>query len=169
MVWLGGSWFSFEVKQMHIYAVFVWIALISAYILFSLQGFVQKLHLLSIGLLLGSFHFLLQQLMAMDPILIVGNPKWDTALILAVVATVIQRKELEQIAGLSIACLLGDLYQSGMHSWTNLHSLGGSDFRDQWWLSVFAARTLTIIMQTAYGGCKAVVQSWMDRRGGWKK
>lgn len=88
---------------------------ISIAILFVIQGFIHKLHLLSIGLLLGSLHFLLQQLLEMDPILIVRNSDWDIALLLALIAVVLQRNPLEQIAALSMGYLLGDMYQAGIH------------------------------------------------------
>ncbi|NEW06099.1 hypothetical protein GK047_08765 [Paenibacillus sp. SYP-B3998] len=167
--WLVFSHLGFSIHHVHIQLVYLWILCICIGILYVTQGFVHKLHLLSIGLLLGSLHFLLQQLLEMDPILIVRNSEWDTALLLAVIATVLQRNELEQIAGLSIGYLLGDMYQAGIHQANGTHQLGGAHFQDQWWLSIFAARTLTIVLQSAYNGCRFMIRSWLDRKGGWRK
>ncbi|NOU72099.1 hypothetical protein GC098_11815 [Paenibacillus sp. LMG 31458] len=167
--WIVFSRFTVTIQHVQVGLVYVCVLLISLGILYKTKGFIHKLHLLSIGLLLGSLHFLLQQLLEMDPILIVRNSEWDTALLLAVVALVLQRSAWEQIAALSIGYLLGDMYQAGIHPVDGYHYVGKATFQDQWWLSVFAARTMTIILQSAYNGCRSIIRSWMDRRGGWKK
>jgi hypothetical protein len=167
--WIVFSRFTVTIQHVQVGLVYVWVLIISLGILYKTQGFIHKLHLLSIGLLLGSLHFLLQQLLEMDPILIVRNSEWDTALMLAVVVLVLQRSAWEQIAALSIGYLLGDMYQAGIHPLDGYHHVGKATFQDQWWLSVFAARTMTIILQSAYNGCRNIIRSWMDRRGGWKK
>ncbi|WP_189014264.1 YphA family membrane protein [Paenibacillus marchantiophytorum] len=167
--WLVLSRVAITIGHVHVQLVYVVILLICLGILYVTQGFIHKLHLLSIGLLLGSFHFLLHQLLEMDPILIVRNSQWDVALLLALVVVILQRKASEQIAALSIGYLLGDVYQASIHPVNGLHHLGNAAFQDQWWLSVFAARTVTIILQATYQGCRNVVKSWMDRKGGWRK
>ncbi|TXK76574.1 hypothetical protein [Paenibacillus sp. N3.4] len=167
--WLVFSPFTITVFHVRIQLVYLLVVLISLWILHVTNGFIQKLHLLSIGLLLGSLHLLLQQLLAMDPILIVGDAKMDTALVLAVVMVVLQRNELAQIAALSIGYLIGDLYQEGIHRTNGYHFLGSAYFQDQWWLSVFAARTLTIILLAVFNSFRVVIRSWLDRRGGWRK
>lgn len=168
-LWLACSSFSITIKQVHIQLVYILVFLISVGILYVTQGFIHKLHLLSIGLLLGSLHFLLQQLLEMDPILIVRNSDWDIAILLAFIAVVLQRSALEQIAAISIGYLLGDMYQAGIHPVRGYHHIGHSTFQDQWWLSVFTARTVTIILQAVYNGCRSVIRSWMERKGGWRK
>lgn len=168
-LWIVGSCFSVTIKQVHIQLVYMLVFAISIAILFVIQGFIHKLHLLSIGLLLGSLHFLLQQMLEMDPILIVRNSDWDIALLLALIAVVLQRSALEQIAALSMGYLLGDMYQAGIHPVGGYHQVGHSTFQDQWWLSVFTARTMTIILQAAYTGCRSMIRSWIERRGGWRK
>ncbi|WP_261301131.1 YphA family membrane protein [Paenibacillus andongensis] len=167
--WIVFSRFTVTIQHIQVGLVYVWVLLISLGILYKTKGFIHKLHLLSIGLLLGSLHFLLHQLLEMDPILIVRNSEWDTALLLAVVVLVLQRSAWEQIAALSIGYLLGDMYQAGIHPVNGYHQVGKATFQDQWWLSVFAARTMTIILQSAYNGCRSIIRSWMNRRGGWKK
>ncbi len=169
VAWLLSSRLSVTIAQVQVQLVYMWITVICLVILYVTHGFIHKLHLLSIGLLMGSLHFLIGQLLMMDPILIVGNPDWDTALLLAVAATMLQRSAPEQIAAISIGYLLGDLYQSSLHQGHMNHRLGGTHFQDQWWLTVFAARTLTVMVQSAYNGCRGVIRSWMDRKGGWRK
>ncbi|WP_274468063.1 MULTISPECIES: YphA family membrane protein [unclassified Paenibacillus] len=169
VLWVAGSYFSVTFKHVHVHVVYVLVFLIAIGILVVTQGFIHKLHLLSIGLLLGSLHFLLQQLLAMDPILIVRNSDWDVALLLAFIVVFLQRSALEQIATLSIGYLLGDMYQAGIHPVGGYHELGHTVFQDQWWLSVFTARSVTIILQAIYNGCKSFIRSWFERKGGWRK
>ncbi|MNR18486.1 hypothetical protein D3C85_1352180 [compost metagenome] len=149
--------------------MYIVVITISVLILYVTKGFIHKLHLLSIGLLIGSLHFLFQQLLEMDPILIIRNSQWQTALLLAFVAVIVQRNAWEQIAALSIGYLIGDMYQAGIHKVGGFHQLGMATFQDQWWLSVFTARTITIIVQAAYSGCRNVMRNWIGRRGSrWK-
>jgi hypothetical protein len=168
------GWFIFsrlhiEVYHVHVNLAGVWIAAISLYILWKTNGFVQKVHLLSIGLLLGSFHFLLQEILMMDPVMVIIRPDLDTALFLVVLVLLLQRKAPEQLACLSIALLMGDFYHEVVHHASVPPKVGGPSFQDQWWLSVFTARTGTILIQSAYSGCKGVIQAWLNRKGGWKK
>ncbi|WP_141692658.1 YphA family membrane protein [Paenibacillus pectinilyticus] len=153
------------IQDVRIQLVYLVVLTIAFSILFVTQGFIHKIHLLSIGLLMGSLHFLFQQLLEMDPILIVRNAQWQSALLLAVVAVVLQRNAWEQIAAISIGYLLGDMYQAGIHEINGYHELGFADFQDQWWLSIFTARTVTIILQAVYSSCRNVLRYWIDRKG----
>ncbi|WP_173110166.1 hypothetical protein [Paenibacillus qinlingensis] len=164
--WLIGSRVTVTIQHIHLQLVYVVVLTIAISILYVTQGFIHKLHLLSIGLLIGSLHFLFQQLLEMDPILIIRNSEWQTALLIAIVAVVVQRNAWEQIAAISIGYLIGDMYQAGIHQVDGFHQLGMATFQDQWWLSIFTARTITIVVQAAYSGCRTVVRSWFDRRGG---
>ncbi|KRE69291.1 YphA family membrane protein [Paenibacillus sp. Soil750] len=164
--WLIGSRVTVTIQHVHIQLVYVVVLTIAFSILYVTQGFIHKLHLLSIGLLIGSLHFLFQQLLEMDPILIIRNSEWQTALLIAIVAVVVQRNAWEQIAAISIGYLIGDMYQASIHEVDGFHQLGMATFQDQWWLSIFTARTLTIVVQAAYSGCRTVVRSWLNRREG---
>lgn len=163
--WLIGTRITVTIQEVHIQLVYVVILTLSFSILYVTKGFIHKLHLLSIGLLIGSLHFLFQQLLEMDPILIIRNSEWQTALLLAIVTVVLQRNAWEQIAALSIGYLLGDMYQAGIHEVDGFHQLGMATFQDQWWLSVFTARTITIMIQAAYSVCRSILRSWLDRKG----
>ncbi|WNR42464.1 YphA family membrane protein [Paenibacillus roseipurpureus] len=163
--WLIGMRLTVVIRQVHIQVVYFVVLALALLILYVTQGFIHKLHLLSIGLLLGSLHFLVEQLLVMDPILIVRNSAWQSALVLALVAVVLQRNAWEQIGAISIGYLLGDLYQSGIHKVDGNQMLGLAGFQDQWWLTVFTARTITIMVQFAYNSCRSVWKQWMNRNG----
>lgn len=163
--WIVGTRLTLTIRHVHIQVVYLIVIALSLLILYVTHGFIHKLHLLSIGLLLGSLHFLIQQLLEMDPILIVRNSVWQSAFVLALVAVVLQRNAWEQIGAISIGYLLGDLYQSGIHKVDGFQMLGFAGFQDQWWLTVFTARTITIMIQFAYSSCRSVLKQWFDRNG----
>jgi len=146
-----------------------WLAVASVAIIYVTAGIVPKLHLLSLGLLLGSFHFLLHQVLEMDPVLVVGKGGLDASLLLAVLALLLQRQELAQIGCLTIGFLLGEGYRTLMHRGVAVPVYGGPEFQDEWWLAVFAARTMTVVLQALYAGCSSLLKGWFNRRGGWKK
>ncbi|MGG1551760.1 YphA family membrane protein [Paenibacillus ferrarius] len=164
--WIVSARLTVTVENVHVRLVYALIAALSFLILYRTQGIVHKVHLLSIGLLLGSLHFLLQQLLEMDPILIIRNPAWESAAIIAVVAVAVQRNCWEQFAAISLGYVIGDLYQAGIREIDGYHRLGYAAFQDQWWLSIFLARTLTIVLQAAYAGCRSLVRSLFERNGG---
>ncbi|MCD1260199.1 hypothetical protein B5M42_015410 [Paenibacillus athensensis] len=147
----------------------IWLTLAAFAILLMMEGFVQKLHLLSLGLLLGSFHFLLHQVLEMDPVFAVGKGGLDASLVLAVLTLLVQRQELAQIGCLTIGFLLGEGYETFMHHGVAVRVYGGSDFQDEWWVAVFAARTMTVVLQSLYAGCSSLLKDWLERRGGWRK
>jgi hypothetical protein len=167
--WLLLVTFHLNVNEIKLNLVYLWVAAFAVGILIYTRGMVQKLHLLSVGLLLGSFHFLLQEILTTDPVMVMMRPNLDTALFLALIVILIERRVKEQIACLSIGLLLGDFYFAFVHQAVVPIRFGGPSFQDEWWLSVFAARTLTVILQSAYSGCKVVIRSWLARKGGWRK
>jgi hypothetical protein len=169
IAWLVLSGLSISINHIKINMDYLLVACVSICILVMAKGFIHKLHLLSIGLLLGSFHFLLQEILTTDPVMVTLKPEWDTALFLALLTIVLQRGELEQIACLSIGFLMGDFYNGFVHKATAPLYFGSSAFQDEWWLSVFAARTTAIVLQSAHKGCKSVIRSWQEWKGGWKK
>lgn len=169
MGWLLLVSLNLKLYSIQINLVYLWVGALSIGILYRTPGFVHKLHLLSIGLLLGSFHFLLQEIITMDPIMVIVKPELDTALFLALVVILVERRVLQQIACLSIGLLIGNFYFAFVHQTVVPIHFGGPSFQDEWWLSVFTARTLTILLQSAQTGCKAMVRNWLGRKGGWKK
>jgi hypothetical protein len=167
--WLMLVSFQLKLDGIQFNMVYVWVAAFSIGIWIHTRGIVHKLHLLSVGLLLGSFHFLLQEILTTDPIMVVIKPNLDTALFLVLIVILIERRVKEQIACLSIGLLLGDFYFAFVHQAVVPVRFGGPSFQDEWWLSVFAARTLTLVLQSALTGCRVMIRTWLDRKGGWRK
>jgi hypothetical protein len=167
--WLACLPFSLTLDGIRFHLVCFWVLAVTFIIFFRSQGFLHRFHLLCISLLLGSFHFLFREIVAMDPIMMVAKPEVDAALLLALAVILTERRALEQIACLSLGILIGDLYKAHMHPSSTFYEFGGPSFQDEWWLSVFAARTVTVMFQSTMAGCKVAVKGWLGRKGGWKK
>jgi hypothetical protein len=167
--WVSLVPFSITFHTIRIHLVYVWVILLTLFILYRSQGFMKGLHLLSIGLLLGSFHYLFREILALDPIMMVAKPEIDASLLIALIVILIERRVLEQLACLSLGIIIGDVYKAYIQPHSGSYDFGGTIFQDEWWLSVFAARTVTILLQSTLSGCKVAVKGWLDRKGGWKK
>jgi hypothetical protein len=167
--WLLLVSFHVKVLNVQINLVYLWVGALSIGIMYRTMGLINKLHLLSVGLLLGSFYFLLREILSLDPIMVVFKPNLDTALFLALIVILIERRVKEQIACLSIGLLMGDFYYAIVHQSAVSVHFGGPSFQDEWWLSIFTARTLTLVWQYMLSGCKVMVRTWLDRKGGWRK
>jgi hypothetical protein len=167
--WLVLVSFHLELYGWQINMVYLWVAVFSVAILYQTKGLVYKLHLLSVGLLLGAVHFLLQEVLTMDPVMVIFKPSLDTAMFLAMLMILIERRVKEQVACLSIGLLMGDLLFAFVHDSAAPKQIGGPSFQDEWWLSVFAARSMTILLLSSYSGCKVMIRTWLTRRGGWRK
>lgn len=167
--WLVLVSFHLELYGRQINMVYLWVAVFSIAILYQTKGLVYKLHLVSVGLLLGAVHFLLQEVLTMDPVMVIFKPSLDTAMFLAMLMILIERRVKEQVACLSIGLLMGDLLFAFVHDSAAPLQIGGPSFQDEWWLSVFAARSMTILLLTSYSGCKVMIRTWLTRRGGWRK
>ncbi|MBP1988910.1 YphA family membrane protein [Paenibacillus eucommiae] len=163
--------FSFEIKlpAVQINWVFAGISVLSLGIIIQTKGLFRKLHLLSIGLLLGSFHVLAMEILAMDPMMAVVSPQLDAVLFLVCVVLLLERRLWEQIASLSLGIIIGEIYSVLAHSMHQPLYFGGASFQDGWWLSVFAARTFTLLLESLVKGFKAVCKALIAWKGGWRK
>jgi hypothetical protein len=138
-------------------------------ILVSCASLSQSVQLLSLGLLLGSVYFLLWQLYSIDPVMIIYRPTIDISITLSIIAALMIRHPLHQIAALSIGLTVGDglfhWFQHGMGPVV----LGGPLFQDQWWLTVMSTRLLSETCSYLFKGCKGAAQLWCERRKEWRR
>lgn len=171
VAWIGLSRVTVNWHHMKLNMTFVLVLLLAAAVLVRTKGAAAKLHLLSIGLLLGSFHFLLQEVLERDPILIVSRSDVDIAVLLGLMTVVLQRSVGLQLACLSFGLVMGDLYYAMLHKQTvsTQGYLGAPSFQDEWWTSVFVSRGTTLLVQGTVHGGKQLLQLWSDRRKGWRK
>ncbi|WP_052487116.1 YphA family membrane protein [Gordoniibacillus kamchatkensis] len=169
IAWVGLSKWTVTVQHFKLSGPFLLVSALAVCLWLGTEGAAAKLHALSIGLLLGSFHFLLQELFEIDPILIVSRADVDIAVLVGLITLVLQRSVSLQLACLSIGLATGTLYGVLFRHKTGIMTLGGPSFQDQWWTAVFVSRCATVLMQEAANGVKVLSQLWADKRKGWRK
>lgn len=171
VAWIGLTRLTIHWHHVRLNMTYALVLLLAAIVLVRTKGMAAKLHLLSIGLLLGSFHFLLQEVLERDPILIVSRSDVDIAVLLGLMTVMLQRSVGLQLACLSIGLATGDLYYAMLHkqSITAGGYLGSPTFQDEWWASVFVSRGATLLVQGTWLGSKELLQLWSDKRKGWRK
>jgi hypothetical protein len=150
---------------------FALVLAVTAVVLAKTEGMAAKLHLLSVGLLLGSFHFLLQEVLERDPILIVARSDIDIAVSLGLITVALQRSVGLQLACLSLGLAMGDFYYALLHKQSAAAAgyMGSPSFRDKWWMAIFVSRGATLLVQGLLYGGKQALQLWADRRKEWRK
>lgn len=142
------------------------IALLALVILVRRKGFLVKCHLLSIGLLLGSVSFFLQEASHVVPALMF-KPEILNGIFIGMGAFALTRQAASQIFCISVGLILGEIFFAYMHGPHGYHSvLGGAKFQDKWWLSVWTALGCAALWQSVHARGKLAVKFWTERRKG---
>jgi hypothetical protein len=132
----GGS-FSLWVAFLLVYAVVV---------LWKLDGMIHKLYAISVGVLIGSLSFFMQEMVYMIPSMIFGSLELTMALMIGLLVVATIKLPSVQVAVLSMGLVLGDLYFLYIHRKHAGMDFGSLKLLDRWWLNVFVTRGLSIVM-----------------------
>jgi hypothetical protein len=125
------------------------------------RGWLQRLHLMSVGLLIASLDYLLHYFMKLNPMLTWMHSDLATALLVAMIAVAALRTPVELIGALSIGLLVSEImFMYVTHHWIS-YEIAGRTFQDRWWLTVFAALSFSWL----YRSCSPVLKSILDRLG----
>jgi hypothetical protein len=169
IAWASLARVTVTVQHVRLNGTFLLVAALAAVLWLGTQGAAPKLHALSIGLLLASFHFLLQELLDIDPVLIVSRADVDIAFLLGLVTIVLQRSVSLQLACLSLGLAAGTVYGALFQHKAAIVELGSPSFQDEWWTAVFVSRGGTVLLQGAVLWAKGLAQLWSGNRKGWRK
>jgi hypothetical protein len=125
------------------------------------RGWLQRLHLMSVGLLIASLDYILHYFLKLNPMLVWMHSDLETALLVAMIAVAALRTPVELIGALSIGLLVSELmYMYATHHRIS-YEIAGKAFQDRWWLTVFAALSLSWV----YRSCSPVFKSILGRLG----
>ncbi|WP_127585306.1 YphA family membrane protein [Paenibacillus koleovorans] len=123
------------------------------------------MNLMSIGLLLTSFYYLLHSLMMADPMFFPFHSPVAQAATIGLLASILCRRAEDQLAVLSIGLLIGSGLYTHKHHAPGTYLLGGASFQDQWWVGAAAARSLSWSVQTVWSvGAAAARNLWSGSR-----
>lgn len=133
-------------------AVWVPVLLIMViFILWRLPGALyHKLHIISVGALMGSLSFFMQETVQLMPASIYGNLELAMALSIGVLAVITIKHPAAQIAAISIGLLLGEGYIIYINKRHVGIELGSLRLQDRWWLTLVVTRSLSIGLMYAF-------------------
>lgn len=142
----------FPFGQIHLNVVVLCVVIL--WVFWRSHGNLYRLHLLSIGVLLGSVTFFLLETIHLTPFLVIVNQDTTIALIVAVLVSFMTRNAAVQLAVVSMGLLLGDAYFRYLHREHLGIQLGTLAFQDVWWLSVFLTRGISLMITSTLFVCK---------------
>ncbi|CAG7611784.1 hypothetical protein PAESOLCIP111_01434 [Paenibacillus solanacearum] len=165
VVWFIAFRWSFEWNGMQIFGIAPLLLGTALYVFVRSYESFQRLHALSVGLLLGSIFFFLKETIHLMPTLIVYSGSVTIALISGTIAAAALRRPAVQIAAISLGFVTGEAMYAYSHYKQAHVVLGGTSFQDLWCLTVFAARGVSLVLQqTVLGIKKAAVFVWESLR-----
>lgn len=144
--WFLGSFLTIHYGNLTLNPSFVVIPITSMLIIFKVKGFLGKLHLMTIGVLLGFIFYLLKEL-AVDPMLTIEAPMIDTAIFFGLFAFLLNRNPIYQLAILFLGLTICEIYSEYAHRSTIPIVIGDSTFQDIVWLSLVVSRSAGIFVQ----------------------
>lgn len=152
--WLILQRWSFTLEQWRIYGCVPLLLVISFLVLFQARGLLLRLHLLSVGLLLGSVFFFMKETIHLAPALIVFSPEWTMAFFIGLLTSALLRWPAFQVAALSLGLVIGEgMFAYSHRDQTNI-VIGQAGFQDAWWLTIYAVRGSSLALESAAAGCK---------------
>ncbi|OXM88084.1 YphA family membrane protein [Paenibacillus rigui] len=122
------------------------------------HGQMYRLHLISIGILLGSVTFFMLEALHLVPFLVIINQDTSIALVVALLVSFMTRNTAVQIAVASMGLLIGETYYRYLHREHIGFQLGNLAFQDRWWLTVFLARGISLVLAGIVTSCKKSIQ-----------
>jgi hypothetical protein len=138
-----------------------------------IEGIVQKLHAISVGVLMGSISFFMQETIQLLPSLVFGNSELTAALVIGILAVTTIKLPSVQIASVSLGLLLGEVFFLYLHRKHVGLEFGSWKLQDRWWLTVFVTRGLSIGMSYVFlvgkysvGGIAGVIKAGLKKRSG---
>lgn len=136
----------------------------------SLRQPILLAHVISAGLLIGMFDFLLLELDGYMPWFSFGGSLTETVVFPAAISLMTGLRVIQQFVCLSLGLSAGEIlhqvlrYSKGMP----IH-LGGAGFQDHWWMTFGLTRICSVVFEY---GCKYSVRMaklWFNRRKEWRK
>ena len=160
--WLVGHWITVSVGGIRINMSFAAELLFTACLLKAVGSRRRAAHLLSLGVILAAFHFLLMEIYRVNPFLPAFGIVVDAALSLSALTIVLNRHPYQQLFVLSVALIAGETSFAYLHRDEVPFVPGNAEFSDKWWLTLFVARTATIVIETARRIGRRKVHSWTN-------
>jgi hypothetical protein len=125
--------------------VFVLLAMIVA-VIYRSEGILFKMHVLSVGVLLGSISFFLLETIHLIPSMILVSTEISMAIVIGLLASAMFKDTAVQLAAVSIGLLLGETFFRFVHRDHISFQLGSANLQDRWWLTVYTTRGISLLV-----------------------
>ncbi|TDF99328.1 YphA family membrane protein [Paenibacillus piri] len=146
ILWIVSMETSVSLMQIRVSLWAVMLLAIAAVVLWRSHGILHKLHLVSAAVLIGSVSFFLQETIHLMPALVLGSAELSAALLIGLLVSALVKLPAAQLAVISIGLLLGETYYRYVHKGHLEFHLGSALLQDRWWLTVYAARMLSVML-----------------------
>ncbi|NOU97576.1 hypothetical protein GC093_30770 [Paenibacillus sp. LMG 31456] len=110
------------------------------------SGIMYNLHVLSVGILLGSVSFFLQETIHLFPSMVLGSVEFSMALLIGFMVSSLIKVPAVQLAVVSLGLLLGETYFRFIHKGQIEFQLGTTMLQDRWWLTVYITRVTSLLL-----------------------
>lgn len=138
--------------------------------LWALRQPVVRVHVITAGLLIGMFDFLLLELNGYLPWFLTYNSVTDMAIFAAAFALMTGFQAVQQFISLSLGLTSAELlHQLPQHAKGMPVHLGGAGFQDHWWLIFGLTRLCSVGFEYGYKYTVRTAKLWLDRRKEWRK
>ncbi|NHN28743.1 hypothetical protein [Paenibacillus agricola] len=130
--------------------VSLWLLILLGYaglVLWKLDRLVNKLHVISVGILVGSLSFFMQETVYLFSSLVLGSLELTMALVVGLLVVMTLKLPSVQIAMLTVGLSLGEFFYLYIHQKHTGMELGSLKLLDRWWLNVFITRGLSMVMR----------------------
>lgn len=127
----------------------LWVAVVAILILgvvWRCRGIMYKMHVLSVGILLGSVSFFLQETIHLFPSMVFGSIELSMAIVVGFLVSSLIKLPAVQLAALSLGLLLGEAYFRYVHKSHIGFQLGTAILQDRWWLTVYMTRGISLLL-----------------------
>lgn len=127
-----------------------------------IRGWLERFHMISVGLLLASIYYVMQMIGQLDPIVLLPHAGLETALLLGAVAAAAVHRPVEQIGAICLGTLIGEaMYWHANEQWLP-RGLFGKTFQDTWWLTLIANRGCAVALQVCGDAAKQLQRWWLS-------
>ncbi|MFK7696451.1 hypothetical protein [Paenibacillus sp. HJGM_3] len=124
---------------------------------------VKGLHLVSIGLFLGSLYALLHHALRADPLLLPLHSPVAAGIVVGLTALFLTRDPGDQLCVVSLGIVIGTGLVAYVRQNTVPFLWGGRTFQDEWWASVAAVRLASLAFESVWVASSGLMRKRLVR------
>jgi hypothetical protein len=130
---------NFVDRDIKLNLVFVFLLVLSIYLIVRMQSTLERLNIVIISLLLGLLDFTFREVLELT----IGN----IAILISFAAAGLQKKPLKQINCLLLGFLCSNVLSLFTHQRTQSFVLADQSYQDLWWVALLLSRVFTVLYE----------------------